>query len=210
MILADANACTVCCNPLYQDELGHRACQPCANRTDGHLLAIAGADGLYAQLRTRLVPGSGSGQPSVSGSRTAPLPLRLEPLSLLAPGGIVTLLQDWLIDWHEQLGWTRPRQTGSLQQQCDQVVHGLRVNIAWAAAHHPAFADFASEVAALRRQCERQITGDRPERRIAVACQCGGTLHVTLSTPGTRCVDCGQQYGHAEALQLPLARRAAA
>jgi hypothetical protein len=204
---ATAPVCTVCGTSLYTDELQHYSCRPCTNRTDMNLRALAGPAGLYAQLATRLMPGSGSGGPSVSGSRTAPLPLRLEPLSLMARGGVVTILQTWLIDWHEALGWTHPRWNGGMQAQCDQVVKALRVNLQWAAASHPAFADFAHEIGGLKRQCEQQITGERAERRISVACTCGSTMRVTVSTPGARCAHCGTQYGRGDVLELPLANR---
>ncbi|MFD7861838.1 hypothetical protein [Streptomyces sp. NPDC059783] len=207
---ATAPACTICHRSLYADELTAYACRPCTDRVDLDLRALAGADGLYARLGTRLAPGSSSGGPAVSGSRTAPLPLRLEPLSLMARGGVVTVLQTWLVDWHELLGWNHPRWRGGLQQQCDDVVHALRVNLPWAAGSHPAVAEFAHEVGQLRRQCERQITGDRPARIVPVACPCGTVLRITLDTAGARCAGCGAQYGHTELMQLPLAARAAA
>jgi len=90
------------------------------------------------------------------------------------------------------------------------VVKALRVNLEWAAESHPAFAEFTHEVASVVRQCERQITGERPERTVSVACDCGTVLHVTVSTPGARCRGCGTQYGRGDVLDLPLADRAAA
>jgi hypothetical protein len=128
----------------------------------------------------------------------------------MARGGVVTILQTWLIDWHEQLGWRHPRWNGNLQQQLDQAVKALRTNLEWAAAEHPAFGDFLHEVTATVRQCERQITGERTERPIAVACPCGTILRVTVSTPGARCRGCSTQYARSEVLDLPLAQRTAA
>lgn len=202
-----APSCTVCRRGLYADELGAYACRPCTDRVDGSLRELAGPRGLYARLGGQLMPGASSGGPSVSGSRTAPVPLRLEPLSLMAKGGVVTILQTWLIDWHEVLGWTHPRWTGGLQEQLDQVVKALRVNLQWAASSHPAFDDFAHEVNQLRRQCEGQVTGERPPRRIPVSCPCGTVLRVTLDTAGARCPGCDVQYGHGELLGLPLTER---
>ncbi|MPY47143.1 hypothetical protein [Streptomyces acidicola] len=199
-----------CGRQLRNEELGRVACRLCQERVDQALRQLPGPDGLYAQLATRLVPGRGGDGPIVAVSRTAPLPLRLEPLSLIARGGVVTILQTWLIDWHEHLGWRHPRWEGGLQQQLDQVVHALRVNLEWAATEHPAFGDFVQEVTSLVRQCERQITGERPERPIAVACPCGTVLRVTVSTPGARCRGCATQYDRSEVLDLPLAQRAAA
>lgn len=209
-LAADGPRCTCCHSLLYADEVGRQACMPCQARVGGHLATLAGPEGLYARLRGALVPGRADGGPSVSGSRTAPLPLRLEPLSLSARGGVVTILQTWLIDWHDQLGWTYPRFEGGLQQQCDQVVTQLRANLPWAASSHPAFDEFAHEVGQITAACRRQVTGERPERRVSVACTCGRPLRITVSTPGARCAGCGQQYGRTEVLQLPLAERSAA
>ncbi|MEU3281790.1 hypothetical protein [Streptomyces antibioticus] len=202
--------CGICTRQLRHDELGRQACRPCQDHTDTALRRLPGPDGLYAQLATRLTPGRSGESIVVSASRTAPLPIRLEPLSLMARGGVVTILQTWQIDWHERLGWTHPRWNGGLQQQLDQVVKALRINLEWAAASHPAFGDFACEVHSLVRQCERQITGERPERPVAVQCPCGAVLKVTVSTPGARCRGCGEQYTRADVLDLPLADRAAA
>lgn len=203
-------ACSVCHCDLYETELGHQACRPCTNRTDRDLRALAGPDGLYARLADSLHPGSGSGGPAVSGSRTAPLPVRLDPLSLAARGGVVTILQTWLIDWHDLLGYGHPRWDGDLQQQLDQVIGRLRVLLPWAAESHGAFDEFSRELASLVRQCQTATGGEKPPRRIGVSCSCGHTLRVTLDTAGVRCPACSTQYGHSEALRLPLAERRAA
>jgi hypothetical protein len=207
---APAPACTICGNHLYTDELQHQACRPCTNRVDHNLAALAGPHGLYARLTQHLRPGSSNNGPVVSGSRTAPLPVRLEPLSLAARGGVVTILQTWLVDWHDLLGYRYPRWEGDLQQQCDQAVHRLRTLLPWAAEQHGAFAEFAHEIAQLRRQCEAATGGEKPPRRVPVQCGCGQILRVTLDTAGVRCPACETQYGHSEALRLPLAERRAA
>ncbi|WP_392971094.1 hypothetical protein [Streptomyces sp. LN245] len=202
--------CTVCLRDLYADELTHQACRPCTDRVGLDLAALAGPNGLYARLADSLTPGGSSSGPAVSGSRTAPLPVRLGPLSLAARGGVVTVLQTWLIDWHDLLGYRHPRWEGGLQQQCDQVVGRLRVLLPWAAEAHGAFDEFARELRDLRRQCETATGGERQPRRVPVACPCGQTLRITLDTAGVRCPACSTQYGHAEALGLPLAERRAA
>lgn len=202
--------CAVCHRDLRDDETGRQACRICQDRTDRDLATLPGTDGLYAQLAGALMPGSAGGDSErVATSKEAPLPLRLEPLSLSARGGVVTILQTWLSDWHEQLGWTHPRWKGDLQQQCDDVVKALRNNLDWAASAHPAFAEFAHEVADLVRACRRQVTGEKPERRIALTCDCGATLRVTISCTGVRCQNCSAQFDRDAMLNLPLAQRAA-
>ncbi|MYR84053.1 hypothetical protein GTY41_03615 [Streptomyces sp. SID685] len=200
--------CIVCTRDLRDTET--QTCRLCTERVAGHLRLLAGADGLYARLADSLAPGSGSGGPAVSGSRTAPLPVRLGPLSLAARGGVVTILQTWLVDWHDLLGYQHPRWDGDLQQQLDQAVGRLLNLLPWAAEHHGAFDEFCSEVASLVHQ-SRAATGEEgAPRRIGVQCTCGRTLKVTLDTAGVRCAGCSAQYGHSEALRLPLAERRAA
>lgn len=201
--------CTACARQLRTDELGRVACRVCHSRADENLAALAGPDGLYAQLSACMAPGSTPKDGRAAGGRAAPLPVRLAPLDLAARGGVVTVLQSWLVDWHETLGWSHPRWQGDLQGQLDQVVDALRKNLDWAASSHPAFDEFAGEVSSLVRACRRQVTGERPERRIAVSCSCGGVLRVTVSTPGARCAGCGTQYDRVGVLDLPLAQRAA-
>lgn len=201
-------ACIVCARELYDTEV--QTCRLCTERVSANLRALAGPDGLYARLSASLHPGSGSGGPSVSGSRTAPLPVRLQPLSLAARGGVVTILQTWLVDWHDLLGYRHPRWDGDLQQQLDQVVGRLRALLPWAAAEHGAFDEFAGELAGLVHQSRAATGEEKPPRRIGVQCPCGHTLRVTLDTAGVRCPACSAQYGHSEALQLPLAERRAA
>ncbi|MGW3491959.1 hypothetical protein, partial [Streptomyces sp. NPDC001054] len=200
---ATAPACVICHRTLWADEQHRYACPPCTLRIAEDLAALPG---LYAQLPTVLAPGSGNGGPAVSGSRTAPLPLRLEPLSLHARGGVTATLQSWIEDWHETLGYQPQRWTGGLQQQCEQAVARLQLLLPWAAEEHPAIDDMAREIRELRRACERQITGEPPERRIRLACPCGRVLAVTLDTLGREC-GCGVRYGRAELFDLPLAER---
>jgi hypothetical protein len=201
--------CAACGRDLRADELGQVACRPCRDRVERDLNTLPGPDGLYAQLSGCLEPGSAPKGGRAPSGRTAPLPVRLAPLDLAARGGVVTILQTWLVDWHDHLGWTYPRWRGDMQGQLDQVVTALRNNLDWAASSHPAFAEFADEVAQVVRACRRQVTGERPERRISVVCSCANTLRITVSTSGTKCTVCGTQYDRVGVLELPLAQRAA-
>ncbi|MFE9886837.1 hypothetical protein [Streptomyces scopuliridis] len=206
----DDIACTVCHRDLRADEIGRHACRPCTDLVDINLRALAGPDGLYVRLNTRLAPGSGSGGPAVSGSRTAPVPVRLDILNLMTAGGpVLGPLETWVRDW-ETHGRAELGEAGTLQQRVDHAVRTLRFNLEWAATHHPAVDEFAHEIGQIRRQCEGQVTGERPPRRIPVACPCGQILRVALDTAGERCPNCGEQYGHAEVLRLPMAERRAA
>ncbi|WP_406325209.1 hypothetical protein [Streptomyces niveus] len=202
--------CTICTRALYADEINRYACHPCTRRCDEQLLELAGPRGLYAKLGSHLAPGSGSGGPAVSGSRNAPVPLRLDVLNLLTAGGpVLGPLETWVRDW-EARGRAELNEAGTLQQRVNHAVGTLRFNLEWAATNHPAFDEFAREVSLMHRQASVHVAGERPPRAIPVACPCGAILRVGLDTPGVRCYGCGEQYGHAEVLRLPVAERRAA
>ncbi|WP_326739113.1 hypothetical protein [Streptomyces sp. NBC_01022] len=208
MTLAEAAVpvCTICNSGLFDDEPGY-ACRPCIERIDRQLRALAGPEGLYARLSAQLAPGAGDGGPTVSGSRTAPVPLRLSVLNLMTAGGpVLGPLETWVRDW-EARGRAELDEAGTLQHRLDHAVGTLRFNLAWAAGNHEAIDEFAREVHLMWRACERQITGERPARIVPVACPCGQTIRITLDTAGARCVGCGEQYGHTELMDLPLAER---
>jgi hypothetical protein len=204
------SACTVCSTALYETELGHQACRPCTDRVDLHLRALAGTDGLYARLADSLHPGSSSGGPAVSGSRTAPLPLRLEVLNAMTERGpVISPLEGWVRDW-ETFGRATVNEAGTLQQRLDHAVGTLRFNLNWAAANHPAFADFADELHAIVRRCRTATGTEKPPVKVPVACACGQILRVSLDMNGIECRHCRTEYGHAEMLRLTPTRRAAA
>ncbi|NUP16501.1 MAG: hypothetical protein HOZ81_10425 [Streptomyces sp.] len=197
--------CTICHRDLRDDEAG--ACRICVDLIDQHLRALAGPEGLYARLSAQLAPGAGNGGPAVSGSRTAPVPVRLDVLNLMTAGGpVLGPLETWVRDW-ETYGRAELDEAGTLQRRVDHAVATLRFNLAWAAAHHPAVDEFGREVHAMWRACDRQISGERPARIVPVACPCGSVLRITLDTPGARCPGCDTQYGHAALMELPLAER---
>ncbi|MFE7263940.1 hypothetical protein ACFU9B_18090 [Streptomyces sp. NPDC057592] len=51
------------------------------------------------------------------------------------------------------------------------------------------------------------MPGERRPRTVPVAGPCGAVLRTTLDTPGCRYPRCGEQYGHSELMDLPLADR---
>lgn len=164
---------------------------------------------LYRQLADALQPGR-RGDTGRSGTRTAPLPCNLEALDLRSRGGIQGVLTSWEDDVRDTLTWEDRPFRGSIEQDVDGSAGFLQTQLAWICDSHPAAKEFADEIRQIAGQARRLITGDRPARRIPVACPCGTVLRVTLDTPGVRCGGCETQYGHAEVLRLPLAQRAAA
>ncbi|MEU6768549.1 hypothetical protein ABZ916_39325 [Streptomyces sp. NPDC046853] len=192
--------CAVCDRPSVP-----RVHSGCQERIRDNLDALPG---LYVELADSLQPGR-RGSDGRSATRSAPLPCNLDALDLRSRGGIEGVLASWNADLCEREGWTR-HEYGSVETAVRHHAAQLSMNLGLICDEHPAVREFADEIRQITGQARRLTTGERPPRRIGVACPCGHTLRVTLDTPGVRCGGCGQQYGHAEVLGLPLAERSAA
>jgi hypothetical protein len=178
--------CVVCANPDRDVETG-QVCPGCAHRIACDLRDIAD---LYVHVS--LWPGSGNAGPRVSGSREAPLPLRVDALDLTMParGGTVhdmhgdqtghiavaSILDQWVEDWrdHRGKGERRPEPpsvivlTDWLGKRLDDACHD-----------HPAIDEFAADMRRLRRTL-RMVTGDGPVRPERLTGPCPGCDQLTL------------------------------
>lgn len=191
--------CEICDKPSRARV--HPGCQAAI---DEHLEALPK---LYRALGAFLAPGRTPATGGRSGSRTAPLPARLEVLDLRSRGGIEGVLGTWEADVREQLGWTPAVPRGSVEAAVEAHASFLRANLIWICDEHPAVREFGADVRRVAGQARAIAMGGAPERRVGVQCGCGGVLHVTVSTDGARCEDCGTQYGRMEVTRLPLAAR---
>jgi hypothetical protein len=123
-------------------------------------------------------------------------------------GPVIGPLEGWVRDW-ETYGRATVDETGTLQQRLDHAVQTLRYNLNWAAAQHPAIADFADELHTITRRCRAATGEERPPVKIPVACRCGQILRVSLDMNSIECRTCHTEYGHSEMLHLTPTRRAA-
>lgn len=192
--------CTICDRPARD-----RVHPGCRDRIADNLRELPQ---LYRQLGDALQP-SRRGSDGRTGSRSAPLPCSLDSLDLRARGGIEGVVGGWARDLCERERWDIPAYQ-SVVAIVDWACSILGLNLAMICDEHPAVRELAAEIAQTADQARRIITGEKPPRRVPVACPCGHTLRVTLDTAGVRCPACSTQYGHSEALQLPLAERRAA
>lgn len=157
---------------------------------------------LYALLPANMVPGQTQGQ-RVSGSREAPLPLRVDPLDLTMPArlgavhdalgdqvgllSVATVLFSWARDWRE----TRDRGEGPPPATVVDLVAWLRNRLDWACDDHLAVDEFVVEIEALRRKL-RAVVGIneiRPEH-LDVPCRRCDKLDLHR-LPGQDRVECG-------------------
>lgn len=192
--------CAVCEKPAR--ERVHRGCRQ-------HMAdALRELPALYRQLQEALVPGRRGGD-GRSGSRTAPLPCNVDALDLVSRGGVEGVVGGWARDLCEREGWDVPAYQ-SVTAIVDWSCGVLLANLGVICGEHEAVKEIAQELAQVAGQARRIVTGEQQPRRIGVSCHCGRTLKVTLDTAGVRCPDCSTQYGHSEALRLPLAERRAA
>jgi hypothetical protein len=192
--------CAVCDRPA--NTRVHRGCQQKISDN------LAELPELYDQLADALVPGRRGGD-GRSATRSAPIPCSLEVLDLRSRGGIEGVLSSWAADLCEREGWTL-RQYGTVEAAVRGHAMLLGINLPLLCDEHPAIRELADELRSVAGQARRLVTGEKPPVRVPVACPCGAILRVTLDSPGRRCNDCGQQYGHTELMGLPLAERRAA
>jgi hypothetical protein len=188
--------CTICHGPTDdRDPVRH---QRCAERLAADLRAIPGH---YALMGAVLAPGTAGGGAHVSGTRTAPLPVRLEPLSLRAKGGMVTVMASWEVDWRETLGWD-PGYRGGGQQDLAAIVLWLRAHLPWAVESHPAVNEFAAEVRDLLHQCKAAAgllprmmrIGDCPNVPDGEQEPCATALYADPMGDAIRCRRCGARW----------------
>lgn len=198
--------CICCHRPRRPDETGH-ACRLCQHAGTRLLYALPG---LYRATAPLLQPGrTGTTAGPVTGSKHAPLPVRLDVLDLRAVGGLTNVITGWESAVRDELGWDPAPFRGDYEQTLTAACRVLADNTPWIYTSFAVVDDLHHELRQWHQRLTRLITGEPPERRLHVACTtCGSPIPITLTTPGRRC-GCGQQYGWSELRHLPLAERVA-
>lgn len=202
--------CAHCSRLLYQDELDRYACRVCETRASEQIKALGT---LYGQLASVLQPGAApSGGGRVATSKSAPLPVALQPLSLRGPGGIVGELQAIEDAWRKALGWTIAPWRGSVEQTLPHVVKFLGNNVGWACDSYEDVTEDLRVISRLHGQATSAITGERDVRVPIGVCpitvdestgeQCGATIRMSPWAPTIRCGTCGTTWGKKDWLRL--------
>jgi hypothetical protein len=211
---APAYRCAHCPRLLHADELSRLACRICEDRATEQVQAFPG---LYQQLERALAPGAtASAGGRVTASRSAPLPVALQPLSLRGPGGIVSMLLGIEQRWRIQLDWTLLPQRGGYEKSLAGTVTVIANNLPWACSDYPDVAADLKLISSLHQQADSAVNGTR-DQRVPIGCcpavseetgvACGERMKVSPWASAIRCGGCGTQWGRDEWLRLGAAMR---
>jgi len=124
--------------------------QRCADRIHADLIAIPG---LYVLMGAILTPGTASPGTHVSGTKNAPLPVRLEPLSLRARGGIATILAAWETHIRAERELSAGDERGITERDLAAIVLFLRAQLAWMTEHYAQVEKFAGDLRDIVHDC---------------------------------------------------------
>lgn len=219
--------CVVC--PVYRPASKPRlpdfapVCTPCRDRVKSELGQIPD---LYALIPASLEPGTGTGV-KVSGTRTAPIPVRLDAINLIvAPArtiGAVTgntedqfgpqppivILDLWVRDWID----TRDQGEHDPVPTISTLTGWLANRLDWALDHHPAVVEFAREIKATLRAIkavtEAQRTGEYIGRCPSILrddTRCGTRLYADPYLDQIVCGRCGVAWARRQWLALAAAQ----
>ena len=190
-------------------------CDGCRKRLHNTLAEIVD---LYALLPGAMVPGSATGE-KVSGTREAPLPLRVDPLDLSLPlrgGGVVHdpdgdqtgmvpvvwTLDTWVRDWRDTLWPNHRLPAPTVATLCGW----LRNRLDDACDQHPAIAEFAGDITRVHTDL-RRVLGLLPLRhRLHAPCpQCDMlTLYRDDGADYVECGSCGRVWSEDEYARLVI------
>lgn len=186
----------ICC--ARRDPIDPPVCNLCRHRVAARLWELRD---LHALLSAALGPGQ-SQQQRVSGSREAPLPLRVEALDYAAAArpsidgvtdvqrdqrgvwGVADILDSWARDWSERRGEDMP------SPEVPAIVSWMSTRLTWALDHHPAVDEFAAELLTMVYGLRTLLNVSR--KPIYLDDACPSCAHTALRRdPGGGDVECG-------------------
>lgn len=193
--------CTNCQRNLRDDELNRYVCRICQDRAHGRLRQLAA---LFTDLNK---PGAlhkpqGGEHLAVAVSNTAPAPVNLTVLNLIAKGGVATRLQDIEDAWRAALGRRIGTWAGSPVQAVPTHLSFLVINLEKACEEYGSIADDLHEIGKVYAECEQALTPDPRPTRIGVgrcpvvveAGRCGQPLTANARSGRVRCPGCGTEW----------------
>ena len=190
-----------CGRQLWVTEVSRWACRPCEDATAKRIRELPA---LFAQLDTTAALMRGARQPggSTSGSKTPPIPPRLEVLALVGPGGVAARLSAIEDAWRAALGWTIAPWRGSPAQAVPELAGFLGNNLLWACSSYGEVGQDIDDLRRLHAECKTLVDGDRRPGRVKIGLcpvrvdggHCGTPLTATAASHRVRCGRCGTRW----------------
>ncbi|MFJ4785124.1 hypothetical protein [Streptomyces sp. NPDC088794] len=190
-----------CNRRLWVAEADRWACRPCEDVTASRIAELPALfrrlDTTAALMRGARRPGAGS-----SGSRTPPIPPRLEVLTLVGPGGVAARLSAIEDAWRQTLGWTVASWRGSPAQAMPQLVAFLANNLLWACGSYEEVGQDIDELRRLHGEMKAVADDERRPGRVQIGnCPvrvddglCWTPLTASAASHRVRCGGCGTRW----------------
>ncbi|WP_432053724.1 hypothetical protein [Streptomyces sp. bgisy022] len=191
-----------CGRQLWASETGRWACRPCEDATQQRITELPALfrrlDTTAALMREARRPGGRSS----SGSKTPPIPPRLDVLNLVGPGGVAARLQAIEDAWRRVLGWTVAPWRGSPAQAVPGLAGFLGNNLLWACSSYESVGQDIDDLRRLHGECKALVDGERKPGRVQIGnCPvrvadrlCWTPLTASAASHRVRCGGCGARW----------------
>ncbi|MEU7737934.1 hypothetical protein AB0B51_33540 [Streptomyces griseus] len=191
-----------CNRQLWVAEAGRYACRPCEEQTAKQLTELGQ---LFRRLNetSTLMRGARRAGGATSGSRTPPIPPRLEVLALTAAGGVATRLRDIEDSWRKALGWTVAPWRGSPTQAVPEHLKFLTNNLPWAVSSYESVGQDIDDLRKLHAECVAVAANEHRPGRVNIGrCPtrgddgslCRADLTATATSHRVHCGACGARW----------------
>lgn len=193
--------CVACRRDLWTIELDRAACRPCEGKTAAR---IAELPALFRQLDTlaALMKGARRINSGSSGTRTAPIPPRLDVLNLVGPGGVAARLSAIEDAWRKALGWTVAPWRGSPAQAVPELAKFLGGNLLWACSGYEDVGQDIDDLRRLHGECTALVNDERRPGRVQIGncpvrlsgALCWAPLTARADSHRVHCGSCGTRW----------------
>jgi hypothetical protein len=137
-----------------------------------------------------------------SGSKTPPIPPRLDVLNLVGPGGVAARLAAIEDSWRQTLGWTIAPWRGSPREAVPVHTRFIANNLLWACESYEEVGQDIDDLRRLHGECKALVDGERKAGRVQIGnCPvrvgdepCGTPLTATADSHRVRCSGCGARW----------------
>ncbi|MFJ9633795.1 hypothetical protein ACIRU8_39485 [Streptomyces sp. NPDC101175] len=190
-----------CNRRLWVAEADRWACRPCEDATAARIRELPA---LFARLDTTaaLMKGARRASSGSPGTRTAPIPPRLDVLNVVGPGGAVARLSAIEDAWRQTLGWTVAPWRGSPAQAMPGLVAFLRDNLLWACSSYEPVGQDIDDLRRLHGECTALVNDERRPGRVQIgSCPvrvgdgvCWQPLTARADSHRVHCATCGGRW----------------